>query len=278
MIGAVIITYNPNIERLSENLTHICCQVDKLLIVDNNSKNVSEIEKLQQNYNFELKQNEQNEGISINLNLAIRYYSNLGFEWLLTLDQDSICDFNLIKEYKDVLRNCNKNLVSLCPQIIDMNLNDIFIKKDNEEVTQCITSGNLINISFIKKLGGFDEFYFIDSVDFDLCAQIKNNGGIIVRVNSTYIKHEVGNAKKHKLFNKIIFSYNHTPLRSYYIVRNECYFKNKYKKFKIINYNRHPLIKHLIIVCLYEKKKYQKFKYSIKGYSDFKSYKGGRLS
>ena len=44
--AAGIVTYNPEIERLQENLKAASKQVDFVLIYDNASKNIDEIEKV----------------------------------------------------------------------------------------------------------------------------------------------------------------------------------------------------------------------------------------
>ena len=45
MYCAGIVTYNPDITRLVENINAIYNQVDNVIIVDNNSKNIAEIEQ-----------------------------------------------------------------------------------------------------------------------------------------------------------------------------------------------------------------------------------------
>ena len=43
---AGIVTYNPELLRLKENIEHVICQVDMLLIYDNGSKNSNDIESI----------------------------------------------------------------------------------------------------------------------------------------------------------------------------------------------------------------------------------------
>lgn len=46
MIGAVIVTFNPEIDRIRENINAIVNQVSCVLIVDNASKNITDIMEL----------------------------------------------------------------------------------------------------------------------------------------------------------------------------------------------------------------------------------------
>lgn len=46
---AGIVLFNPEIDRLVDNIEAIYKQVDKLLLVDNDSKNIEDVEKLAAN-------------------------------------------------------------------------------------------------------------------------------------------------------------------------------------------------------------------------------------
>lgn len=45
-IGALLVTFNPNIPKLKESLNRIINQVSKVIIVDNGSNNISSIKKI----------------------------------------------------------------------------------------------------------------------------------------------------------------------------------------------------------------------------------------
>ena len=45
-ILSVIVTYNPEINRLKQNLENIINQVDEVIIIDNNSDNIGLIQEL----------------------------------------------------------------------------------------------------------------------------------------------------------------------------------------------------------------------------------------
>lgn len=269
-IFASIITYNPDIKILRENIKAVITQVDCLYVFENGSKNSELIHELCKEFNAVFINNFENLGISKSLNKALDLCKKNGGSWLLTLDQDSICDDRLIEEYKKMMLKY-PNVVSFTPEICDRNLENKKMKTTEEFfVNSCITSGNLINVDYCLMIGGFDETYFIDCVDFDLSATIIVSGGKILKVPSTYISHAVGEAKKHSFFGRELISYNHSAFRNYYIVRNSCYFKNKYKRNSEIKKQKHPLIKQCLIVILYEKDKINKLKMCFRGYSSYR--------
>ena len=92
-----------------------------------------------------------------------------------------------------------------------------------------MTSGNVINLDAFKAVGGFSDEYFIDCVDFDFCAKLRQCGYQILRLNKIKLNHSLGKYKKKVIFGKAYTSFEHSALRRYYIVRNRLYFCNKFK-------------------------------------------------
>lgn len=107
-ILACIVTYNPSIDILKKNIENILIQTNNVVIIDNNSNNKVELFELINNinaryhaYRIELIQNDDNNGIAQALNQGLSYSKANNYEWILTLDQDSICDKNMIKVMKN---------------------------------------------------------------------------------------------------------------------------------------------------------------------------------
>lgn len=101
---AGIVLYNPNIQRLAENLTAICSQTRQVYLFNNGSSNIGEIKDLIRNYqNVILFNNNDNAGIAFALNRLINKAKNDGYKWVVTLDQDSVAPPNLVAEYSKIL-------------------------------------------------------------------------------------------------------------------------------------------------------------------------------
>lgn len=269
-ISAGIVTYNPNLERLEKNIKSIIEQVDYIIIVDNHSKNINEIEELIKNFEkCEIIKNQENCGIALALNQIMRKSNSVNSVWTLTLDQDTVCLPILMEKYKEIIFEQNVGMITGLYK--DMNIDNI--KKDNftsfnyDEIKFCITSASLINNKCWEKIGGFDDFMFIDKVDNDICHKIINAGYRILRVNKICFYHEVGNAKEINFFGKKCFVYNHGAFRRYYIVRNTIYLSRKYKEVKFFNSIMHIFF-YTLIVLLYEKDKLKKMSATLKGMID----------
>lgn len=86
-IAAVIVTYNPDIALLVTNVEAVMPQVKEVLVVDKHSENTDAIRvALPVNTKIHV---EKNVGIAKATNDGIKMHETNGFNWVLTLDQDS---------------------------------------------------------------------------------------------------------------------------------------------------------------------------------------------
>ena len=100
-IGAGIVTFNPDIGRLKENIDAILPQVSELVIVDNGSANVDEVCDMIESYgSIYMVWNEENQGIAKALNQIVEFADSHKWQWVLTLDQDSVVMAGLIDNYR----------------------------------------------------------------------------------------------------------------------------------------------------------------------------------
>ncbi len=269
-ICAGIVLYNPNEKRLTENIESILPQVSKLILVDNASINTeSVLNYWRQDSKIKIIKNIKNEGIAKALNQMCETASIENYKWILTLDQDSVCPSILIDSF---MRYTEDNSVGIvCPQF-ELNIDGYLFKKvveDSELVDYCITSASLTNLDAWNKSGKFDEWMFIDCVDYDFCLKLKKMGYKIIRVNNIIINHEVGNPQIKKLpFGRKIVLHNHSPLRNYYISRNTVYILKKYWRYKSVYKWVPRLLYWQICKLIFENNKIQTIISFLKGIKD----------
>lgn len=283
-ILAAIVTYNPDLERLQKNINAIEPQVEHLIIVDNGSKNINLISRIKGEckIKIDLIENKENIGIASALNQALDYAYKNNFDWILTLDQDSICDINMISEMKSQYeKEDNKNIAIIAPNILDENitLKPQDIKEGIEYTGPVITSGSLTKTNIAKNIGGFVDNLFIDQVDFDFCLRLKDSGADILKVNRAIIYHQLGEISEHKLFGKTITTTNHSPIRRYYYYRNLVYMYEHHKENhkEWINLEIKHAIKNIPRIILFEKNKTDQIKSITKGILDAKKGKYGQF-
>ena len=264
---ATIITFNPNISQLFENVQRIMSQVDDLVIYDNCSKNIEEIKgKLS---DVHIIQNDTNLGLPINYNRAVSLAKEKGYKWLLIMDQDTLIPDNLIEEYRKYMSL--DNVAIICPRYRDINCisEEEFNKRIPDEpynfVDRCISSASLNNVDIATEIGGFDEKMFIDYVDYDYCKNCINHGYKILEINTCVVEHQIGKSKIINFLGRKLVSYNHPPIRKYYFFRNRVYYARKYHE-NIIRVVK-SLLGHFIPL-FYEENKSEKIKQALKGLID----------
>lgn len=270
IIGAGIVTYNPDLTRLKENIEAILNQVSGVVIVDNGSQNVDDICKLIENYeNVYLVWNEENQGIAKALNQVVNAAKDHNWVWVLTLDQDSVVMEGLIENYRQYM-DYEKVAMITC-LFLDRNFG---IQQEHEfegeyrYAERCITSGCLTKVEPCLETGGFDENMFIDYVDFDMCYMLRERGYKILQSHFRGVLHELGNGERKIFFGREVIVTNHSPARRYYYSRNVVYFIRKHKGYlsKLRYYKK--LYGRLGVVIVYEKNKLIKLKYGFKGIID----------
>lgn len=270
-VAAGIVTYNPDINKLKDNVNSIVNQTDILVICDNGSDNIVSIEKIALQNNIIIIKLKQNMGIAYALNVINEWCVINKYDWLLTLDQDSLVRPGLIDNYKKYVNLKNVAMMScelLSEENFKKNNNYVHTEEEFKYIDKCYTSGSFINTDIIKQVGGFDEFLFIDFVDFDMCITLLENSYRIIRVNYLGLIHEVGKTKEVQFLGRKEHIYNHNPIRLYYMSRNGILYARKHKqyfgrkeKFKRIL----SVFKRLVLVLIYEKNKFRNLQKGISG-------------
>lgn len=263
-----IVTYNPNMERLKENVDAVVKQVDQLLIFDNNSSNISELKKFVDSNNISLYSNQTNSGIAHALKYIMQYSIENKYDWVLSLDQDTVINNDLIENYKKYINV--ENVGAMTCNYKDRNTEELeFELSDTEaEIEGCITSGFFLKVTAYQETQGYDEKMFIDGVDFDICNALRRKKYKIIRIPFVGFLHELGNSRIFQFGNKKIKVWNHSSFRKYYIFRNAIYVARKYPEYYSLHKEMEFRIKDLLKIILFENNKIDKLNKSIKGMND----------
>lgn len=250
-ILATIVTYNPDIDILSKNILSLKENVDGLIVVDNNSDNIEQIDQALQDHFYNkchcLVRNNVNKGIGHALNQSLYYANQHGYTWMLTLDQDSICSVGYIAEMQ---KHIDGNVGIICPaQCVDIGwakLNDVdnalnkIVCNIKRIVIKCcydkniylpITSGALMNVDALNHVGGYDEDMFIDGIDFDVDLKLQKVGCTIVECDTATLHHSLGYPQQKTFMGVSITASGHSPKRIYYMNRNAWRLLRRYLSF-----------------------------------------------
>lgn len=271
-----IITYNPTLTDVSTCLEALCNQVERVIIVDNASKNVKSLQEVVSKYaNVTLVKNSQNIGFAKALTQVFEWAKSQGFNWVLTLNDDSVVPSNMISEYKKILENQgslvnqknakNSKIAIVCSLLKNRLDGTILHSKCHED--ECITSGSLTSVEAWQKIGGFDEWLEIDGVDFDFSRRLVRAGWKIVECQNVIMEHQIGKARSINLIIKHPIVWNHNANRKYYIARNMQVVDYKMGTYSYAKSLR-AVVRDMIFVALWEKNKFAKIRAMIRGFKD----------
>lgn len=288
-VCCVIITYNIG-ERFYSCYNAIANQVEKIVIVDNgsNSETISILNKLSENENTSLILNSENLGIAAALNKGVKMALEEGFQWILTMDNDSIATPNMVKimleQYEDFEED--SNIVGIFPNYVDLGYNEQSKENNSSKskeykfVNAEITSGNLLKSEVFEKVGFFEEKLFIDMVDYEFCFRIRSKNYKLVQLSDAILYHNLGNTKVKNILGKNIYCTHHNFVRRYYITRNRFYTWNKYKEFNFyeLKKDKKAFLKELLKIIVLEEEKIKKIKMIVKGFKDYRNDIYGKIN
>lgn len=270
-LAGVVVFYKPKIEYILFIKEYVN-ELDKLYVFDNSEEsNSTLIEALKEIPQIELIENKGNKGIAFALNCAALRALQSGYNFLLTMDQDSFLKKGELTKMKEAIVNdvdTDKNVAVWAPLINSgggHNISTITTLYPKE----VITSGSIIALEIWEKIGGFDETLFIYVVDFEYCWKCRKNGYILKRVRNTELQHNMSDYKI--VDGKKQYCRNSYKEFYYYVVRNNLYFIREYffffPKESIIRCLK--AIKFCGIKWIKEKNKLVNLKYIFYGISDF---------
>jgi len=233
-ICCLIITFNPNAV-LIELINSIKNQVDKILIVDNNSDKIilENIQKIVECNNISLILNNENFGIAKALNQGVFEARKMKYDWVITFDQDSTPYNNIIDIISNVyeLYPDKSKIGAIGVNALNPNSERYYNVPDHKEYCErdyLITSGCLISIDAFMKVGGFREDFFIDNVDLEYSLRLRKYGKISLITNACGMMHEAGAVIRRKCCGIKISTTNHNITRRYYMARNHVILSKEY--------------------------------------------------
>lgn len=257
-IAAGVVLYNPDdINRLHRNIEVLKKQVSEIYLFDNSTVEL----KLKISDGITYLKEDGNKGIAYALNAIMQHAEKDGYSWVLTMDQDSILPEGMVESFSDFIqKDTVMNIGIVCPQVQDKRRTYMKIESESkpyESIDFCITSASCTSVEAWKRVGGFDEWLFIDLVDNDFCRRMRVANYKIVRMNEWILDQEFGKItpkepKKQEFWIRLSevlhnaniakFSYKKVvnPMRVYYTCRNIVYVNKKmkfYGKTGYENYN-----------------------------------------
>lgn len=274
--AAVVVLYNPT-ETVIKNINTYSAYIDKMYLVDNSDYNNYEFSEL---ISRQLNKCQSkyinlggNYGIAKAINVAAHMAIEDGFDWLLTMDQDSSFKNNIVDVYKSYIEKEKINDVAILSPVYMTDRRGGKTADGYDILYWTMQSANFINLKAFSSIGDFDESYFIDCVDYEYCLRAKESGYRIIRCNKAVLLHNPGITKEIKIFGKT-FKYGYaSKTRIYYQVRNALYMFKKYHNARALGI---VAVKIGKVVLLFDNKK-EYINILKKAFCDYKRGTTGKL-
>ncbi len=256
----VIVAYNPtqtlikNLKLFEENEL-----VKDVIIVDNTSIQTEINEKITAFNKVSLIAYNDNLGLGKAQKDGLNKVISLGYDWVITFDQDSEITSDLLFKYnKYINENDCENVAIINSDFIDRGKNQKnYDNQDVLSVDEVVSSGSLINLKIYQKVGEIREEFFIDQIDNEYCYRVKSLNYEIRVLPDIGFYHQMGEIRRVKLLN--FYVYNQSPLRVYYRTRNLILFYKAYKDKKLKRKNKKAIFFDFIKI-FFEKQKFKKIK------------------
>jgi rhamnosyltransferase len=264
-IAGLVVLYNPE-KDVWENINTYLDDIKVLYAIDNSENcDLELLEEIKKNDKIEYIDNHGNKGIAAALNTGAKLAIKAGYDWLLTMDQDSsFYDKSFFIAFNQLQ---NKEKYAIVSPSHEHSANKQENWQRSEFVDIIMTSGNIINLKVYSFVNGFTEKLFIDEVDHDYCLKCRSNNFIILKFSNIPLDHKLG--YKLKRNNSQTLS-AHSSIRYYYIVRNNLYFIKKWnKKFPFLVKQRIKNLIFEIVNIRFQKNRFSKGLMVIKGLIHF---------
>lgn len=259
-LAAAVILYEPEkigIDKVRTNIQSYALYVGTVYVVDNSPKEMTSSKEIANRVSKSVYiYNGNKGGIAGAQNKACQQAIKDGYEWLMTMDQDSIFEPEQIKTYMHLVEQyipTDEKAVSFGPLIKNMNQPIYWTKQIRFKIlspikrkilgkrwkpkqtlsvqfpNDVIASGNIIKLSAWEEVGGFDEFLFIDEVDLNFCHKLKRHGYNIIQLCDAYLTQYFGT----KVFSILPKYYeNYSPFRLYHIFRNLYIERDRFPEYQ----------------------------------------------
>jgi rhamnosyltransferase len=239
-VTSITVAFNPNPERLAEQVRALRGEVGEIVIVDNGSETA--VARLPQLAGLPIRvlPLAENTGVAHGFNAGVAVARERGAEYVLLLDDDSVPTPGMVEELIAACRGRSHEdgapaVAAVGPRVQDSrDPHDYpFIRlgwthnrhvrcgTTPGEVVACdflISSGSLVPMEAFTTVGEFDEGLFIDSVDLEWCCRARSRGLALYGVCAARLDHRLGDRRQAVL--NIVELVVHSPERVYYMTRN----------------------------------------------------------
>jgi rhamnosyltransferase len=238
-IFAIVVTYYPDPVRLGSLLSALRERVAGVILVDNGSPNIDEGRLLGICPSLVIRKFGTNKGIATAQNEGIAVAREKSCKYVLFLDQDSLPHDGMVSSLRRTLKGLQASghkvacvgarlrLPGSAKLSIFYRVGWLGVRREpcpnDTAAIECdfvLSSGSLVPLDVIDKVGGMEEGLFIDQVDTEWCLRARSMGYRVFGACGAILEHRLGDAYSRLWFGRWRHVPRHKPFRYYYIFRN----------------------------------------------------------
>lgn len=194
LVGAT--TYNPGPDVALEVVQRLVGTGLPTMVYDN-STSPAEAEVVAaacELHGVPLRTGGSNVGTAGALNCLLDEAADQGREWLLYLDQDSEPGPGFVARMLEVAGGVDDTVALVGSRVVHREHHDPSrdLVQRVEPTRFLISSGTAMRVSALRGLGGYDERFFLDLVDREMCLRVRRAGLQIVEDQGRTIEHDIG--------------------------------------------------------------------------------------
>lgn len=239
-IAAVVVGYEPDIKIMDELLSSLLNQVDLLILADNGGAEgylaFSEDKRSRVKY----VQMGGNKGLGVALNAGFECATEFGMDYLVTFDQDSHAQPDLIAKLLESMKTArakDEKCAAVSPVFFDrrdgLEINFPFYQSVNGSIRAVykadspdglvmadvlITSGMMIRTDVWQEGAKYNDGMFVDFTDSEWCFRVRSLGYHLYGSLNVSMGHALSDAPPVKFLGFSFFRYS--PIRRYFYFRN----------------------------------------------------------
>jgi rhamnosyltransferase len=273
-IATVVITFRPE-RAVIDKILGYTKYLDFLIVADNtDTEDLSDVFSRPANARLEYTGLMGNQGIASALNVAADRALELGYSWLLMLDQDSVLSETVYLALKKRVANqgaADVGIISANQISRGSEFKQNAPRPEISEVDRLMTSGSVLNLDAYRKCGRFEECLFIDHIDHEYCLRLQRAHYRTLQCATIVLEHSLGEVRQTIVFGRTVSYIDHKPFRFYYFVRNGLYVGAKFFWYRpqFFQWVVLQIMKHLIKALLFQDQKLLRLRMFYCGLMDF---------
>ena len=241
---AIVVTYQPDPTALLKLLGPLDREGD-FIVIDNGSDAIAGLEASIRAYPrcLAVEKLDSNIGLALALNRGIEWARAQGYGFVLLFDQDSRPGDLFAEGLRAALDRAEgaseTSVAAVGPRIMNpqtmrqtpFKVFDRLFARSNRRFLGLrseyhadflITSGTLIPMGVIERVGLMKEDYFIDNIDLEWCFRAKSLGYALIGTDAAILYHAIGERSDHPWVKSGRVA-QHKPARTYYSSRNRVH-------------------------------------------------------